>query len=120
MNSVARSALARTLSFVPTAIATLLTSRLILREYGVESFDSFSLLLTLISLIPVNNLGVGAALTQAYADETSNAEYAHRVTLTAARTLTVSTLATSAVALTLSATHTWHTLLGKASGPDWY
>ena len=120
MNAVARSAIARTLSFIPTAIATLITSRLVIQKYGIDSFDSFALILTLINLIPLNNLGVGAAVTSAYASDGPTAEHSKRVTLTAARTLVVSTVGTAAIALGLSAVNAWPTLLGKASGPNWF
>jgi O-antigen/teichoic acid export membrane protein len=120
VNAVTRSAIARTLSFVPTALATLLTSRLIIHKFGIESFDSFALILTLINLIPLNNLGVGAAVTSAYAADGPQSEHSRRVTLTAARTLFISTVGTATVALGLSATNAWPTLLGVASGPNLY
>lgn len=120
LNAVARSGLARLASFVPTAIATLLTSRLIISRFGIESFDAFILILTLISLVPLNNLGVGAAVTSAYAAEGPASEHARRVTLTAARVLTVSTLGTATAALLLSAAGAWPRLLGASSGPNLY
>lgn len=118
MHSVVRSALARAFSFVPIAIATLLTSRLIIHHFGLGAFDSYALLLSLIFLIPLNNLGVGAAITSAYAAEGPASEHSKRVTLTAARVLTLSTLGTVAVALVLGASGVWPTLLGPASGPS--
>jgi O-antigen/teichoic acid export membrane protein len=120
MSAVARSAVARTLSFLPTAVATLVTSRLVIQKFGIESFDNFALILTLINLIPLNNLGVGAAVTSAYAAEGPDSDQSRRVTLTAARTLVVSTVGTAAIALGLSAIHAWPTLLGAASGPNAY
>ncbi|MGH8961053.1 MAG: lipopolysaccharide biosynthesis protein [Jatrophihabitantaceae bacterium] len=120
LNAVARSAVARTMSFVPTAVATLLTSRLIIHEFGITSFDSYALVLTLISLVPLNNLGVGAAVTSAYAADGPASEHSRRVTLTAARTLAVSTIGTAVVALLIAALGAWPTLLGAASGPNLY
>lgn len=120
MNSVLRSGLARLLSFVPTGIATLLTSRLIISRFGIGSFDAFMLVLTLINLIPLNNLGVGAAVTSAYAADGPDSEHSRRVTLTAARALVVSTVGTAAAALLLAAADAWPTLLGAASGPNMY
>lgn len=108
------------MSFLPTAVATLLTSRLIIHRFGIDSFDSFALIITLISLVPLNNLGVGAAVTAAYAADGPGAENSRRVTLTAARTLAVSTLGTAAVSLALAAAGLWPTLLGAASGPNLY
>lgn len=118
MHSVLRSALARALSFVPIAVATLLTSRLIIQHYGIGSFDSYALIVSLIFLIPLNNLGVGASVTSSYAADGPQAEHARRVTVTAARVLTLSTVGTAAAALLLGAFGWWPTLLGAASGPS--
>jgi O-antigen/teichoic acid export membrane protein len=118
MNSVLRSAIARTASFVPIAIATLITSRLIIQHFGVASFDRYALILSLIFLIPLNNLGVGASITTAYAADGPQDEHSQRVTLTAARVLTISSLATIAASLALGFSDVWSTLLGKASGPS--
>jgi O-antigen/teichoic acid export membrane protein len=120
MNAVTRSAFARVLSFAPTAIATLLTSRLIIRGFGLAAFDSYALILALIALIPLNNLGVGAAVTSAYAEGGPTSEHSRRVTLTAARVLTVSSLGTAAVSLLISALGAWPALIGTASGPNLY
>lgn len=118
MNAVLKSALARLASFVPIAIATLLTSRLVIDHYGIGAFDSYALILSLINLIPLNNLGVGAAVTSAYAAKDSDGGHAQRTLLTAARVLSVSTAATAAASLALSAADLWPTLLGGASGPN--
>jgi O-antigen/teichoic acid export membrane protein len=118
--TVLRSALARVLSFVPTAIATLATSKLIIDKFGVAPFDSFALILALINLIPLNNLGVGAAITSVYAAHGPRSEPGLRTTLTAARVLVVSTAVTAAIALMISALGAWPTLLGSASGPSSY
>lgn len=118
MNAVLSSALARVASFVPTAVATLLTSRLVIDNYGIAAFDSFALILSLINLIPLNNLGVGAAVTTAYAEDGPDSDHAQRTVLTAARVLAVSSVGTAAVALLLSAFGLWPTLLGGSSGPN--
>ncbi len=115
-----RSAVARLLSFVPTAVATLATSKLILSRFGVESFDNFAIVLTLINLVPLNNLGVGAAVTSVYASHGPDSEYARRVTLTSARTLLVSSFGTAGVAAVLTAMGAWPRLLGVAAGPNLY
>lgn len=120
MNSVASSAIARSLSFIPIALATLVTSRLIIRDFGLDSFNSFALIVSLIALIPLNNLGVGAAVTSAYASGGPRSEHSQRVTLTAARVLTVSSAGTAAAALLITAFDGWPTLLGSASGPNLY
>jgi len=117
VNPVVSSAVARVASFVPTAVATLLTTRLIIDHYGVAVFDSFAVILALINLVPLNNLGVGAAVTSAYAraDDRGGAE---RTLLTATRVLILSTIGTAAASLVLSALGWWPALLGGSSGPN--
>ncbi len=117
---VVQSALARTLSFLPTAVATLLTSRLIIGHYGIAAFNSFALVVSLIALIPLNDLGVGAAVTSAFAQHGPRSRGAERVALTSARVLTVSTFALIAAAIGIAAAHLWPTLLGNASGSNAY
>lgn len=118
MNAVARSFGARALSFVPTALATLLASRLIIENYGILAFNSFALILSLINLIPLNNLGVGAAITAALAEGGAGSTRAERTVLTASRVLAVSSAATAVLALLLSALGLWRPLLGESSGPE--
>lgn len=118
MDSVLRSAFARALSFIPIAVATLLTSRLIIQHYGVGAFDSYALIVSLIFLIPLNNLGVGASVTSSFAADGPQDERARRVTVTAARVLAMSTIGTAAAALLLGVLGEWPTLLGSASGPS--
>jgi O-antigen/teichoic acid export membrane protein len=120
MNPVARSALARVASFVPTAVATLLTSRLIIDHYGVPTFDSFALMFSVINLIPLGNLGVGAALTSAFAAEGGDPSHKKRTLLTSLRVTTASTLITIAIAMAFSYFHVWTTLLGRASGSNFW
>ena len=120
MNAILRSALARIASFVPTALATLLTSRIVIQHYGVVAFDSFALILALINLIPLNNLGVGASVTAAYAQQDTGPEHARRTVLTASRVLAVSTIGTAAASVVLGAFGLWPTLLGDASGPNFW
>jgi hypothetical protein len=117
---VVQSAFARTVSFLPTAVATLLTSRLIIGHYGIAAFNSFALIVSLIALIPLNDLGVGAAVTSAFAQHGPRSRSAERVALTSARVLTVSTFAVIAVAIALAAANLWPTLLGNASGSNAY
>jgi O-antigen/teichoic acid export membrane protein len=118
MNAVARSGIARLASFVPTATATLFTSRLIITHYGLAAFGSFALVLSLINLIPLNNLGVGAAVTSAYAAGSRDSEHARRTLLTSARFLTLSMAITALIAVGVGSLGLWPTLLGGASGPN--
>jgi O-antigen/teichoic acid export membrane protein len=115
---VVQSALARTLSFLPTAVATLLTSRLIISHFGLGAFNSFALIVSLIALIPLNDLGVGAAVTSAFAQYGPRARSSERIALTSARVLAVSTIGVIVVATLLAIANLWPTLLGDASGSN--
>ncbi|HLY34124.1 MAG TPA: oligosaccharide flippase family protein [Jatrophihabitantaceae bacterium] len=112
------SAAARLGSFVPIAIATLLTSRLIIRHFGVHDFDSFSLIISLILLVPLQDLGVGAAVTSSMAEFGPDTERTKRVLLTAARVLTLSALGLVVGSAVLGAAGVWHSMLGASSGSN--
>lgn len=118
MNPVARSAIARSASFVPTSIATLLTTRLVIGHFGVSSFNAFILTMTTIALIPLNDLGVGAAVTSNYAARGPYDPLSRRATLTALRTLAVSTAVLEVANLALTMLGLWPTILGRAAGPN--
>lgn len=120
VSTLLRSVIARVGSFVPTAIAQLVTSHLVIHHYDLATFDSFALVISLIALIPLNDLGVGGAVVSAYAQDGPTSEHAQRVTLTAARTLILSALAVIAIAVGLTAGHLWPRLLGPASGANFY
>ena len=109
---------ARLLGLVPQAIATLLASRLILDHYGLHSFNTYALVIALMALIPLNNLGVGASVTQAVAAHGATADLAVRSALTAARVLAVSALGLAAIAVVIATFGGWPRLLGDASGAN--
>ncbi|HEV7193728.1 MAG TPA: hypothetical protein VGN35_11055 [Jatrophihabitantaceae bacterium] len=118
MKSLVLSALARAFSLIPAAIATLLTSRVVISHFGLDAFDSFSLIVSLIALIPLNNLGVGTAVTSVFAAHGPQSNRAQRVMLTAARTLTMSMIALTIITVVLTGAKLWPRLLGAASGPN--
>jgi O-antigen/teichoic acid export membrane protein len=118
--SVLQSAIARAASFVPIALATFGTSRLIIEHYGIPALDSFALLTSLLLLIPLQDLGMGAAVTSAFAERGPRDEHSVAVMLTAMRVLTVSSLALAAASAVVAALDAWPTLLGPASGPNAY
>ena len=118
--SVLQSAIARATSFVPIALATFGTSRLILEHYGIPALDSFALVTSLILLIPLQDLGMGAAVTSAFAERGPRDEHSIAVMLTAMRVLSVSSLALAAASAVVTVLGAWPTLLGPASGPNAY
>ncbi|GAB2479044.1 lipopolysaccharide biosynthesis protein [Jatrophihabitans fulvus] len=115
---VVRSGVARAASLLPTAVATLVTSRLIIGHYGIGAFGSFALIVALIALIPLNDLGVGAAVTSAVAQHGPDSAYSRRVLLTSTRVLCASAAAVVVVSVLLGAAGAWPSLLGAASGPN--
>lgn len=117
MNAVARSAVARIASLLPIAIATFLVSRLLIGHYDILVFDGYTLAASLIALVPLNNLGVGAAVTTEVVAGGVRDEHVQRVALTAARTVAVSALALAGTSLLLTTTGSWGRLLGQGSGP---
>lgn len=97
---------------MPSAVATLLATRLIIENYDVKVFNTYALVFSLMVLIPLNDLGAGASLTSAVAEGGADAPRTMRVALTAARTLAVAGLCLAAVALALSAFGIWGQVLG--------
>ncbi len=107
--------LARIASLVPSAVATLLASRLIIDRYGIEVFNTYTLAFTTMLVIPLNNLGAGVALTSAVAEDGPTAPRTAQVALTAARTLAASGLLVAVVSLVVSGLSGWSTVLGSGA-----
>src|SRR4051794_19741789 len=116
--AVLSSAVARLAGFPLTAVAQLLTSRLIISHYDLRVFSSFSLMLVLIAILPLNTRGVGAAVTSAWAEEGPGAERTQRVLLTATRSLLVTAGGLSLAAAALGIGGVWPRLIGDAAGPN--
>lgn len=115
---MALSGLARSFGFLPQGIATLLASHLIIKHYGLHAFDTYALIVSVMALIPLNNLGVGASITQAIAAHGPQDEQSTRAALTASRVLTVSALSVAAVSTVLGLLDLWPTLLGDQAGAN--
>jgi len=120
MKSLVLSGAARFIGLVPQAIATLLASRLILDHYGLHSFNTYALVIAMMALIPLNNLGVGASVTQAIASHGADDDRSVRAALTASRVLALSALGLAVVATVIAALGLWPDLLGDASGANWF
>lgn len=118
MRTILYSGLARSIGFVPQGIATLAISYLIIRHYGLPAFTAYALIASVMLLIPLNNLGVGASVTQAIATNGVRDDLAERTALTASRVLTVSALGLAVTSIILGTVDLWPTLLGDASGSN--
>ncbi|WP_110208501.1 lipopolysaccharide biosynthesis protein [Nocardioides daejeonensis] len=110
----------RLFGLIPQAIATLLASRLIFDHYGMDAFNAYALVIAMMALIPLNNLGMGASLTQAIAARGPHDEHAVGAALTASRVLSLSALGLSVVALVFGALGMWPEILGDAAGGNWF
>lgn len=100
-------------------LASVLTVRLVIGYLGVQGYALYALVATLPLLFPVADLGLGAALTDAFARASYLGREVVRDTLKAvtARILAVSA-AIATAAMTLGLTNSWHALLGLAPGPE--
>lgn len=108
------SALARVLGFVPQGVATLIASNLILREYGVDAFSSYVLVLSVLLLIPLNNLGAAASVTQAVAAHGVEDDLSRRTAVTATRVLLTSGAGLTLVSVAFGLAGLWPRLLGSS------
>lgn len=118
MRAIIYSVLARVLGFIPQGIATLVASHLIIKHYGVDAFSSYALIVSVMLLIPLNNLGAGASVTQAVAAHGVDDEVSLRTGITAIRVLGVSGMVVVGVSLVLGLLDLWPTLLGNSSGAN--
>jgi O-antigen/teichoic acid export membrane protein len=112
------SGLARSFGFLPQGIATLLASHLILAHYGKHSFDTYALIVSVMALIPLNNLGVGASITQAISAHGPEDERSTSAALTASRVLSLSALSLAVVSTVLGLLGLWPRLLGDQAGSN--
>jgi O-antigen/teichoic acid export membrane protein len=112
------SALARILGFIPQGIATLVASHLILTHYGVDAFSSYALIVSVLLLIPLNNLGAGASVTQVIAAHGIKDDLSLRTGVTAVRVMGGSAAVVCVVSLGLGLGDLWPKLLGDSSGSN--
>lgn len=109
------SASARVLTLPITAVATVITTYLIVENLGLESYAYIVLVGTLFQLIPFADLGMGAAVVNAVAKRLDSRELAANALATSAlafRTLTVSALVILLAAIIISSFGAWPSLLG--------
>ncbi|MCZ4499180.1 MAG: Polysaccharide biosynthesis protein [Marmoricola sp.] len=118
MRAILYSVLARVLGFIPQGIAILVASHLIITHYGVDAFSSYTLIVSVLLLIPLNNLGAGATVTQVVAAHGIDDDLSLRTGVTAVRVLALSGLAVTVVAVLLGLADLWPKLLGPSSGAN--
>lgn len=118
MKKMLQSALARSIGFIPQGVATLLISYVVIDRYGVDAFSSYAMIASVMLLIPLNGLGIGASVTQAVAAHGPTSDFSLRTGRTASRAMGVSMLFLIVVSLALGAWGLWPRLLGDAAGAN--
>jgi O-antigen/teichoic acid export membrane protein len=117
VGSALSSAGARVVTLPLSAVFGLLTSKLVLDKYGIETFAYFGLLVSIIGLMSFTDFGVGAALNNTVAakvERDTTVDLA-RVLLTVIRTLCISSLLVLLLGALATVFDLWSALLG-ASG----
>lgn len=120
VRGVGSSAAAKVLTMGTTAVVGILTTRLILQNYGHEAYAQYGLIVSIALLIPFADLGMGAALMNAIggSDDPRHDEAVRRVLITSIRVLVVGATVLVTGALALGALGLWPTLLGDGLMPD--
>ena len=117
MSRLIQSAGARVLVLPISGVATLITARAISTHYGTDAYAIFSLVASLPFLIPVADLGMGAALTNAAAALPEKYRF-FRDTLQRTRVILFTVSAASfLISGALGALGWWGILLGLPSTP---
>lgn len=96
--------------------AIILGSRLVVQETGAEGFAWFSLLITLPTLIPISDFGIGAALTDVVARDGIASRRFWKTLKTVMRLLLSIWGASSIIAITMACLGLWSVVLGIPSG----
>ena len=103
-----------------SAILGIVSTRLIVDNFGVATYNQYLLLIAVGSLIPFADLGMGAALVNAVSasEDPARDPTVRRVLTTSIRVLTASATVIVLVAAVISAGGWWPTLLGDGLLPD--
>lgn len=113
------SASARIITLPVTAAATVVTTYLLVKDLGVESYAYVVLVGALFQLIPFADLGMGAAVVSASAKRLESRELSATALVTASiafRTLAISATAIVVLAVTVGIIGAWPSLLGLPPG----
>lgn len=119
LSGARRAFVVRAVTLPVAAVAGLLAARVTMSSLGVDGYALFALVVGLAALIPIGDLGVGAAVTDAVARRRElGVEGVQRVLRTSLRVLMVVALALTLVAWALSALGWWAILLGLPPSAD--
>lgn len=113
--SVGGSAAARMLVLPISAILGIIVTRLIIQNYGAESYAQYMLLVGIVSMIPFADLGISAAIMNATAGAVDPRSDAHLkgTLVTAIRILVSASFTVILLALVITVSGLWPTILGE-------
>ncbi len=118
LGPVARSVGARAVTLPVTAITNLALVHTVVGAVGVSGYALFALVTTLPAVLPVTDLGAGAALTEAVARDTSREQRLVRGTiLSSARYLVYAGAVVAATGVIMALFGVWNRVLGDVAQP---
>ncbi|MEU1201226.1 hypothetical protein ABZ446_34100 [Streptomyces sp. NPDC005813] len=113
---VTRSVGARAVTLPVTAVTNLALAHTVVGAVGVPGYAQFALVATLPAVLPLTDLGAGAAITEAVARDTSHEQRLVRGTvLSSARNLMCAGAVIAVTGVTLALLGMWDALLGGAA-----
>ncbi|WP_285115387.1 oligosaccharide flippase family protein [Leifsonia sp. fls2-241-R2A-40a] len=117
--AVGSTAAAKVIVMGISGLLGIVTSRVIIQNFGVAAYAQYGLLTALPALLPFADLGMGAVLINAVAssDDPRRDETLRRTIATTIRVLTMSGLVIVAVCILISLFGLWPTLLGAGLIP---
>lgn len=115
-----RSLAARGLTLPIAAVLSLATSSFLIRFYGADSYAQFALMVSVISVLPFADLGIGAAVINAAstANTGGSRHHAEAVVAGALRALTVVGAVITVLATTITLLGGWQSILGRTLQDD--
>ncbi|MFI9649180.1 lipopolysaccharide biosynthesis protein [Streptomyces sp. NPDC052040] len=114
--AVVRSVVARAVTLPVTAVTNLALAHTVVGAVGVPGYAQFALVTTLPAVLPLTDLGAGAAITEAVARDTSPERRLVRgAVLAAARNLMCAGAVVAVLGVTLALFGMWDTLLGRGA-----
>lgn len=120
LSTVGTTAAAKVLVMGLSGLLGLFTSRMIIGHFGTDAYAQYGLLTSFPALLPFADLGMAAVVINAVAssDSVSTDRQVRNTITTALRILIVAGGAIVAVAVVITATGLWPTLLGKGLTDD--
>jgi O-antigen/teichoic acid export membrane protein len=118
--NIIRSSGVKFLVLGTSALLGLLTTRLIIENFGIDSYAQYGLLVGLGALIPFGALGIGAPIMNSIgeAEAPSDDERVRLVLMTSIRILIVAAAVLIALAVVFSLTGSWYAILGDGLLPE--